>query len=440
MSLCRIACLLLSGAMPLLAAQPSPADTAAAPANQPELAAELQRKMQAINDQQRQLLEKMAEIDVQRRELELMMLKIQDPDAYRAGADTSEAPPADEPTPIAGAEQKEELEKAEATPPDLPRVSFDVGGVLTPKGNLVLEPSFEYIYSSFNRISIEGFAILPALLVGIIDIRDADRDTYIAALSTRYGITNRFEVEVKVPYLWRDDTVGRGRLTGEVGEDVNETLVYSDASGNDFGDVELGLRYQFERRPDWPFLTGNLRIKSTTGTDPFDLSGDALLSGEPETFDKLATGSGFWSVNPSITAIFPSDPVVFFGNLGYLYTLEDDKGSYTVGSGENLKQLNYGDVDPGDAIRLNFGMGASLNDRSSFSLSYQLDKFSETRIELAPVPDIPGSDVTVGRLLVGYSLRMGNGAPLNVSVGIGVTDDAPDSAVTVRVPFTVYKR
>jgi hypothetical protein len=48
--------------------------------------------------------------------------------------------------------------------------------------------------------------------------------------------------------------------------------------------------------------------------------------------------------------------------------------------------------------------------------------------------------VTIGRLLVGYSLRMGNGAPLNVSVGIGVTDDAPDSALTVRVPFTVYKR
>jgi hypothetical protein len=440
MSLCRIACLLLSGAMALLAAQPSTAGTAAAPANQPELAAELQRKMQAINDQQRQLLERMAEIDVQRRELELMMLKIQDPDAYRAGADTSEAPPADEPTPIAGAEQKEELEKSEAAQPDLPRVNFEVGGVLTPRGNLVLEPSFEYIYSSFNRISIEGFAILPALLVGIIDIRDADRDTYIAALSARYGITSRFEVEVKAPYLWRDDTVGRGRLTGEVGEDVNETLVYSDASGNDFGDVELGLRYQFERRPDWPFLTGNLRVKSTTGTDPFELSGDALLSGEPETYDKLATGSGFWSVNPSITAIFPSDPVVFFGNLGYLYTLEDDKGSYTVGSGESLKQLNYGDVDPGDAIRLNFGMGASLNDRSSFSLSYQLDKFSETRIELAPVPDIQGSDVTVGRLLVGYSLRMGSGAPLNVSVGIGVTDDAPDSALTVRVPFTVYKR
>lgn len=440
MRLVRVAVLLLSGSIPLLAAGAPSAATEVAPADQQQLATELQKKMQAINDQQRQLLEKMAEIDVQRRELELLMLKIEDPEAYRAGADTSEAPPSDEPTPIAGAEQKKELEKSEDTAPELPRVSFDVGGVLTPAGNLVLEPSFEYIYSSFNRISIEGFAILPALLVGIIDVRDADRDTYIAALSTRYGITNRFEVEVKVPYLWRDDTVGRGRLTGEVGENINETLVYSDASGNDFGDVELGLRYQFERRPDWPFLTGNLRIKSTTGTDPFDLSGDALLSGEPETFDKLATGTGFWSVNPSITAIFPSDPVVFFGNLGYLYTLEDDKGSYTVGSGEGLKELNYGDVDPGDAIRLNFGMGASLNDRSSFSLSYQLDKFSETRIELAPVPDIQGSDVTVGRLLVGYSLRMGNGAPLNVSVGIGVTDDAPDSALTVRVPFTVYKR
>jgi hypothetical protein len=433
----RVSVLLLCGPIAALAVGPASAETASTATDREQVATELHKKMQAINEQQRQLLEKMSEIDIQRRELELMMMKIQDPDAYRGGTDSSEAPPSD--SPVVGAQQKAEKEQAESKAPELPRVSSDVGGVLTSKGKLVLEPSFEYLYSSVNRISIEGFAILPALLVGVIDIRDADRDTYVAALSARYGITNRFEIEMKVPYVWRDDTLGRGRLTGDQDADINEALVYSDASGNDWGDVDLGLRYQFERRPDWPFLTANLRIKSTTGTDPFELSGDALLSGEPESYDKLATGSGFWSLNPSVTFIYPSDPVVFFGNLGYLWTLEDDKGSYTVGSGETLKELNYGDVDPGDALRLNFGMGASMNDRSSFSLSYQLDKFSETRIQFAPEPDIQGSDVTIGRLLVGYSLRLGNGAPLNVSVGIGVTDDAPQSDLTIRLPFTVLE-
>ncbi|MCK6372159.1 MAG: hypothetical protein L6Q83_12715, partial [Gammaproteobacteria bacterium] len=51
--------------------------------------AELRAKMQAINEQQRELLEKIAEMDTQRRELELMLMKVEDPDAYRAGQDTA---------------------------------------------------------------------------------------------------------------------------------------------------------------------------------------------------------------------------------------------------------------------------------------------------------------------------------------------------------------
>jgi hypothetical protein len=37
---------------------------------------------------------------------------------------------------------------------------------------------------------------------------------------------------------------------------------------------------------------------------------------------------------------------------------------------------------------------------------------------------------------VGYSLRLANGAPLNVAFGIGTTGDASDTDFTFRVPFT----
>lgn len=400
---------------------------AAAPEREPATA-ELRQKMQAINEQQRLLLEKMAEIDVQRRELELLMMKVENPEAWRAGADTSEAPV------VVGAEQKAEKEASEAKAPEIPRVSFDVGGVLTPRGRLVLEPSFEYVYSAVNKLSIEGFTILPALLIGIIDVFEADRDTYIAALSARYGLTNRLEMELRAPYLWRrDSTRSREFLTNSVKETTRS------ASGEDVGDIELGIRYQFPRRPDWPYFTGNLRIKADNGTDPFELSAEASLSGTPETFDELPTGSGFWSVNPSVTFIYPSDPVVFFGNVGYLWTVEDDKGVGPIDPNNGVPIYAFGDVDPGDAIRFNFGMGVSLNDRSSFSLSYALDVFDETEIELAAEPEVAGSDVTVGKFLIGYSLRLPSGSPLNLSIGIGATEDAPDADVTFRLPFNFLK-
>lgn len=395
---------------------------AAAPA--PEKS-DILEKMEEVNAQYTELLDKMDTIDRQRRQLELLMYQIDDLEQYRGGMDVENADPE---TVEVATERKEQLEAQTQAMPELPRVSSDVGGVLTPKGRLTIEPSMGMTYSSVNRIAIEGFTILPALLVGIIDVVEADRDTYTARLTGRYGLTNRLEAELSVPWVYRDDaTRSREFLTGAV-----EDTVYK-AQGDGIGDIELGLRYQFRRRkPTSPFVVGNLRIKSVTGTDPFEIATTSSLSDQPQFATELPTGSGFWSVNPSLTFIYPTDPVVFFGSIGYLWTIEDDKGTSLDDEG-NI--LGFGRVDPGDAIRASFGLGLGLNERSSLSISYALDQFTRTRIETASNPSIAGSDVTIGKLLIGYSLKLHDGPPLNLAIGIGTTDDAPDTDVTFRIPF-----
>lgn len=382
------------------------------------------QKMEEVNAQYAGLLEKMDDVDQRRRRLELLMYQIDELEQYRGGMDVSDASP--EAVEVA-TERKEELE-AQSQMPDLPRVSNDVGGVLTPKGRFTIEPSFGFSYSSVNRIAIEGFTILPALLVGVIDVVEADRDTYTTRLTGRYGLTNRLEVELSAPWIYRDDaTRSREFLTGAV-----EDRIYK-AQGKGLGDMELGLRYQFTRRkPTSPFLVGSLRVKSDTGTDPFEIATMSSLEGQPKFSTELPTGSGFWSVSPSLSFIYPTDPVVFFGSVGYMWTLEDDKGTSFDADG-NI--TGFGVVDPGDAYRASFGMGIGLNERSSFSISYALDQFTKSRIETAVDPNIAGSDVTIGKLLIGYSLRMGDGAPFNLGIGIGTTDDAPDTDVTFRMPF-----
>jgi hypothetical protein len=337
------------------------------------------------------------------------------------------ARPAPQEVPVVAAERREEQEQA--TVPELPRVSSDVGGVLTPKGRVVVEPSMGYSYSSVSRVAIEGFTILPALLIGIIDIVEADRDTYLTSLSARLGLTNRLELELKSAYVYRNDsTRSREYLKDSVSDSVFK------ARGSGPGDAELGLRYQFKRRSATsPYLVGNLRFKAANGTDPFAIATQSQLSGEPVYSQELPTGSGFRSVSPSLTFIYPTDPVVFFGSIGYMWTEPEDKGTWLDADGNTV---GFGVVDPGDALRTSFGLGLGLNDRSSMSLSYQLDKFSKTYIETASVQDIVGSDVTVGKLLVGYSLRLNNGAPLNLAIGIGPTGDAADTDLTFRMPFS----
>lgn len=67
-------------------------------------------------------------------------------------------------------------------PPEMPRLSDAVGGVLTPKGKFVVEPSLEYAFIDNNRVFLDAFTFLPAIAVGLIDLRQFDRHTLIGAL------------------------------------------------------------------------------------------------------------------------------------------------------------------------------------------------------------------------------------------------------------------
>jgi hypothetical protein len=82
----------------------------------------------------------------------------------------------------------------------------------------MLEPSMSYSYSSVSRVSIERFTILPALLVGLIDVVEADRDTFSSSLTARYGVANRFEMELRGSYrrLETLSTSKRNALTPRV--------------------------------------------------------------------------------------------------------------------------------------------------------------------------------------------------------------------------------
>ena len=82
-------------------------------------------------------------------------------------------------------------------------------GVLTGPGHWVVEPQFEYEHASTNELVFRGVQIVPGLQIGLIDATTADRNTLSAALDVRTGVTNRFELEVRVPYVFRHDQTRR---------------------------------------------------------------------------------------------------------------------------------------------------------------------------------------------------------------------------------------
>lgn len=298
--------------------------------------------------------------------------------------------------------------------PDVPAVVVDEGGVLLPKGKVVLEPSLQYSRSSALRVNIDGYTIIPAINIGAFELSEVDRDIVTTALTARVGVTNRLEMEAYVPFVWREDST-TARPIG-VGTSSNVT---STTDGYGIGDVELAAHYQInDGKNNWPFFIGNMRFKSVTGEGPFDVPTDSATGIQTE----IPTGSGFYSLNPSVTALFPSDPVVFFGNLGYVYNMEHDYGGST------------GKINPGDSISFGLGMGFSINDRASYSLGYSHSTVFETEQN---GQTLSNSDILqVGSMAFGYSYRLTDNISASFNVNAGLTDDAPDVQTTFRVPIS----
>ena len=401
----------------------------------------IQRLQQQLTEQGSQieaLKQAIAEQDTRQRELQRAMERqqaqpIAAPAAPAAPAATAPAVAADSPNASQRAMRVGVAPSAgqDAQPPAVAPL-FDQPGVLTPKGKYVLEPSLQYSYSSSNRVALVGYTIIPALLIGLVDVREVKRNTLTGALAFRYGLTNRMEIEGKLPYVYRSDsTISREIFTGSASE-----RVFSN-SGKGIGDVEIGARYQInDGGINKPYYLGSLRLKSRTGQDPFDVVTDCITrcvgntSGTGLPLD-LPTGSGFYSLQPGITFLFPSDPAVFFGGLSYTYNFKRSGVSRLVLNGE---REFIGDVEPGGIVGVNFGMGLALNDKSTFSMGVDLNSVGRTRQN--GVPLATSVRTQLGSLLLGYSYRYSDKTTFSVTVGAGLTRDTPDLTVNLRVPMS----
>lgn len=342
-----------------------------------------------------------------------------------AGVDSGQPQAAQQPTAPVG-----RAPEAPTSPPPVANL-FEQPGVLTPRGHAVLEPALQYSYSSNNRVALIGYTIIPALVVGLIDVREVKSNILTAAMTGRWGVTNRLELETRVPYVYRaDDTISRSVGTGAASDSVFS------ARGHALGDVEVAGRYQLnEGSASLPYFVASMRYKTRTGRSPFEVVTDCqtVCAGTNVTGTGLPlsepTGSGFDSLQGGLTWLLPSDPAVLFGNFSYLHNFRRDVTRRVL----NGESEHLGIVDPGDVIGFNFGMGLALNERSSFSIGYDHASVAATKENGVRVP---GSvRLELGTLVLGYSLRLTPATTVNLSVGAGLTRDTPDLTLTLRVPF-----
>ncbi|TCM16121.1 hypothetical protein EDF56_108109 [Novosphingobium sp. PhB165] len=343
-----------------------------------------------------------------------------------------------------GAQSSDSLTSVGEKPTERPRpqevaVLAAQGSVLTKAGRLTIEPTFEYTRDDRNRFVFRGIEIPQSVLVGVFDINESRQDVLTAAATVRYGLTNRIEVGVQVPWVYRDDTAVLVPLVQNPPQSGTGT-VNTSANGSGLGDIQMLARYQINNGTHgWPFLTANLQVVAPTGSDPYGVPRDALGNAT-----KSATGFGFWGVQPSVTVIMPSDPATIFGVLGY-----NQNFGKNVNTRISDAQIDH--VKPGSGPSMTLGVGLALNERTSISFAYAHNWLFGTKSTLRPIEIQNGietygdplttktRDLQIGRFLFGLSYRVNQRTTVNWTVEMGVTEDAPDLQTGLRIPITFFQ-
>ncbi len=352
------------------------------------------------------------------------------PVASQAPTQTAGAEQQQAPTQTAGAEQQQAQTENQQQQTKVILQSSTVlsstGGVLTPKGQLVIDPSMEYDYWTQNQLNLNGFTIIPGITFGNIFISHVDQRYVMPALTLRYGITGRWEVSLKVPFV-----AGWGSTTAQQAG-VDALPLTASANAANIGDIQFGTSYQFNSGDNgWPIFVGNFIFKTATGQNPYEVpiydatnTSDQLLFGIPK---KLPTGTGFNALEPSVTVFYPTAPGVLFGNLQYIYNFSHTYDLPNTGGGPGTPV----DLQPGMALAATFGLGFALNDKASMTLSYQEEHVFPAS---AGGAQIAGSAYDFGTFNFGLGYTFTARTSLNVGVGIGVGPYAPAAKVLIELP------
>ncbi|MGH7104803.1 MAG: hypothetical protein ACREFJ_20695, partial [Acetobacteraceae bacterium] len=178
---------------------------------------EIRAQQQQIQREQRQLTLESLRLDDQQRLLDSELGKLRATGTGTTAATPLPPPPSAAPpapgetpptTPPPAAQAAAPISGPSATQRETRRVLETAhelsskGGVLTPEGVLVIDPSIEYDYWNQNQVSISGFTIIPGITFGNINVQRVQANYVTTALTFRYGVTNRFEINLKLPLVY----------------------------------------------------------------------------------------------------------------------------------------------------------------------------------------------------------------------------------------------
>ncbi len=281
----------------------------------------------------------------------------------------------------------------------LERTLVDIGALLLAPGQIEVAPSFAYTRQvSSNPAVLALFAPTQPTPLPIAVVQgETRRNEFTANLPVRLGLPFDSQLELSLPYRLVDQTF--------VASSAQTPARAASQSGHGVGDLRVSLAKGLWHEDGglMPDLIGRVSWDSDFGND---------------SDNGVGLGGGFTELGGSLTALKRQDPLAFFATASYETTLEKDQ------------------IDPGDEVGVSLGTALAASPDTSLRLG--LDQRFVRKTKLAGQA-IDGSEQVAASLNLGASSVLGRGVLLNAAVDVGLTDDAPDYAVSLSLPIRLER-
>lgn len=304
---------------------------------------------------------------------------------------------------------------------------------------LTLEAGITYSHYDRKQLVLNGFLALDAIFLGNIALEGVETDIFRYDFSARYGLSDRMNVNLNVPFIQRTTNYQKGGAGGSSAI-VGETEVNRYAT---LGDASLGMSYQLIKEgPNTPDVVWNVSLTGPSGEHPYGVDTVEHPTSEQgvvlEVPEELPTGSGVWTVMTGASFVRTLDPAIIFANLSYSNTLRERFRDIQSEAADDNQPDQPGEIDLGNTVQYGVGIAFAFNDQLSMNITYSQAITSVSRTKKEGEDrwvEIIGSRSNSATLGIGATYAMSKHLAMVTSVGSGLTEDAPDLTFSIKFPY-----
>ncbi|MDM1722545.1 putative pilus system protein FilC [Acinetobacter towneri] len=203
---------------------------------------------------------------------------------------------------------------------------------------------------------------------------------------------------------------------------VAKTDLLKDTTAAGLGDISLGARWE-----PFPLKAGRLplilfaNLSTKTGDSPYEIN----------PVKDLSTGKGYYSAGIGASTRKYIDPVVLFASASANYGFKES-GLNQIRGSRIIEEF-----EPGISGGFAFGFAYSFNYDVSMTMSYQQSFNTGSEFTYHTGESYSPADQTSSTLAISLGVRVSPETIVNGTVGIGLTEDAPDVSLGLSFPLDI---